>query len=137
MAYQYRYTGSKLVVIFNGVHLEGDYKTFKMNTAMKLAEKTAGADTDASYNTTYKDGTADMEYFDEGANGVTINTACAVGATGTVSVYPQGIGSGLPYFSFTGIVTQQNTPFDFQANTLDQIVWQKSGPMIAPIGSLQ
>lgn len=137
MAYQYRYTGKNLVLVFSGVTITGDYTTFTQNTEMKIVEKTAGADTDASYNTTYKDGTSDLEYYDTGANGVTIDTATAVGQSGTLSVYPQGIGSGLPYFSYTATVTKQNWPFGFDKNTTVQVSFQKQGPMIAPIGSLQ
>lgn len=134
---QYRYTGKNLVIVFNGVHLEGDYVTFEANYQMKTVERTAGADTDESFNTTYKSGSGSIDIYDEGPQGVTVNTSVRVGAAGNLYAYSQGIGTGLPVESFPIIVTDMKHPLGFDKNTMLQISFVKNGPMINDVGSLQ
>ena len=52
------YTGSALYLLFSGTTLSTDYRAFSDSEEIGMVDQSAGADTERTYLTTLKDGTA-------------------------------------------------------------------------------
>src|SRR5256885_1955331 len=136
MASQYRFTGANARIDFGGVTVSNDYTELQIELQMRVEEKTAGSDADASYNTTIKEGKASLKLFDTGENGTSVATALRVGTSGTLSVWPKGNTTGKPVISFPAIVTHYKEPIKFEKNAVVEVEFIKSGAMISDVGSL-
>lgn len=136
MAQQFRYTGGQARIDFAGVTVSNDYSELQVELQMRIEEKTAGADTDATYNTTIKEGKATLKLFDTGENGTAIATILRVGTAGNLTVWTKGNTTGKPIMSFPAIVTHFKEPIQFDKNILLDIEFIKNGPMISDVGVL-
>lgn len=136
MAQTYRYTGSNLVGIFNSTSFNADYSEVMFEAKIRVEDKTAGNDTDQSYNTTIKEGKGSIKIFDVGTS-IAYDTLFKVGSTATLEIRPQGTGTGLPVFSFTAIITDFKKGMIFDKNVMIEIAYVKSGTMIKDFGSVQ
>lgn len=136
MASQYRFTGANARIDFAGVTVSNDYTELQLELEMGVEEKTAGSDTDASYNTTVKKGKGSLKLFDTGESGVAVAIALRVGTTGNLTVWPKGNSTGKPVISFPAIVTHYKEPIKSDKNTLIEVQFIKNGVMISDLGSL-
>lgn len=136
MAATYRYTGLNAVIIFSGTNINGDYTECTVEFKIRTEDRTAGNDTDQSFNPTIKEGTVAFKKFDV-ATSDTSWTLFKPGTTGTFEVRPQGTGVGLPVYSFPALVTGLKHPEQFDKNVTMEISLVKNGPMIKDLGSVQ
>ncbi len=91
------YSGGDLYIIFAGVVVDTDFRSFNWDDSIDLVEFTAGADTDKSYGTTLRDCSGGLSYVVEnGAAGTAIDGALYIGAQGTLEWGPEGTASGKP-----------------------------------------
>lgn len=107
-----RYSGQNLVITFNSVSLEADFVSFEFNEEQKVAEVTAGNDTNATYVTTYKDGTASLTLYDVD-DAQTAWNGLAVGTTGDLVIGPEGSTTGNPRMTVNAIALTRNRSFPF------------------------
>ena len=75
------------------VTLQGDYKTFSYTPAIDLYDQSGGSDTNRTYVNGIKDGNASIMVNMQAA-GTTITNALAEGASGTLTVGPEGTATG-------------------------------------------
>ena len=133
-----RYTGKDTTMVFNGVTISTDYTEFSFEKSIRVEEKTAGSELDATFNTTIKEGKGTLKIYDEGAAGISagITTALYEGASGNLYIYPKGNVSTRPYFACPIIITGVKYPFAFDKNIAIEVDFIKNGAMIAQVGSL-
>ena len=137
MPQQYRFTGANARIDFNGVTVSNDYTELTVEFQMRVEEKTAGSDADASYNPTVKEGKATLKLFDTGESGVSVAQALRVGQSGSLTVWPNGNVTGKPVLSFPALVTRYTEPIKFDKNTVIQVEFLKNGAATQDVGSLQ
>lgn len=138
-----RYTGLNTTMTFTPtggsvVTVSTDYTEVSFEESIRVEEKTAGNEVDATFNTTIKEGKGNLKIYDEGEQGIAagINTALVNGATGLFVVYQKGNVSGKPYFSANIIITGVKHPFAHDKNIALEIDFIKNGAMVAPMNSL-
>ena len=97
MAAANRYTGANYVITWQVgatvYTISNDYSKLDFKKNVKLEDKTAANDTDASYNATYKEGEADLTFFDTSETIISsgIDAALIEGTVGVLSIYAKGI----------------------------------------------
>lgn len=138
-----RYTGVNTTMTFTPtggslVIVSTDYTEVSFEESVRVEEKTAGNEVDATFNTTIKEGKGNLKIYDEGETGISlgINTALVNSATGLFVVYPKGNVSGKAYFSCPIIVTGVKHPFAHDKNIAIEVDFIKNGAMVAPMNSL-
>ena len=132
MAFADRYTGKALYATLGSTVLTADYQTLTTKREFGKAEKTAGADTHASYIPTYGDTTVELEVLKKSGTAGTSEWSSLVSylgaaADGTLTWGPEGTASGKAKHVTTGFIEEMETevPFDdmvtlkikFQCNT--------------------
>lgn len=133
-----RYTGVNVTVTFGSTTVTPDYTEFSGEFAVKTETRVAGNDGDESFNVLYRTGKGTLKFYDTGSgSGATLLAALLPGTTGNLFVYPQGIGTGKPYFSFPALIENMKTPFQFDKNVIYEVAWLKNGAFINAIGSTQ
>lgn len=116
-----RITGKNTYIKFGSTDLSVNFRSFDWEEEGKVAEATAGADTNASRLATYKDGKASMELV-----GITTGAAAwlavAPHTEGTLEFAEEGTAVGKPKHSVLAIVVKRSkkNPFDdLQIWTID------------------
>lgn len=131
-----RYTGANCTIIFNGVTVSNDYTELEISATQRVEERTAAADTDASYNTTIKEGKASLKIFDLGENGVSVTQALLIGQSGSLQVFTKGNTSGKPKYAAPYLVTDFKEPIGFDKNVMIDIELLKNGAATSDFGTL-
>jgi hypothetical protein len=136
MAEANRYTGKNVTIVFDGVTISNDYSELSIERSIGLAEKTAGADDDASYNTTYRSSRWSLKLFNTGEADASIRTKLKVGTTALLTVYPKGNTTGRPVLSFTAIVENYKDMWKFNDNTATEVSGVSTGAWASDIDAL-
>ena len=118
MAVADRHTGKNMYITYNGTVLSADYQTVTVKREFGKAEKTAGADSHASYIPTYGDTSVELEVLKKGGTAGTTEWGVLVGALGTSTDgtliwAPEGTASGKPKTTATGFIESLETEYPF------------------------
>lgn len=126
-----RITGKDLYIAFGSMDMSTDYQQFDTSEEGKLVEVTAGDDANASYATTYKDGSASYTGVYDGATGAAsgsaVFAAVAPHSSGTLTWGPKGTASGYPKFTVPVLVTKRETPHSFKDALRIDVEFQFNG----------
>lgn len=131
-----RFTGLNWSITFNGVVVSNDATVLDLKFSTRLEERTAGNDTDASFNTTVKEGDWTLEFYGTGEAQVAVEQALRIQSAGTLAVFPKGNLSGKPIISFPALVRDFTEKLAFNQNTKITVAGVKNGAMINDIGAL-
>lgn len=119
MAIADRFTGKNLYATLGTTVLTADFQTLTVKREVGKAEKTAGADTHASYIPTYADTSIELEVLKKSGTAGTSEWSSLVNALGastdgTLTWGPEGTASGKPKHTVTGFIEEIETevPFD-------------------------
>ncbi len=118
--------GKDTFVSYGGTDISAFIKSSDFNQSADTHDTTTYGQTGHTYQSGLTDGTYDMEgVFDNGASGtpeVVLRAALGGSTGGAVLFQPEGAGSGLSQFSFTGVVESLNIsdPVD------DMVTWSAS-----------
>jgi hypothetical protein len=143
MPQQNRFTGQNATFIFVNAQtavatiVSNDYTELSTEFQMRTEEKTGGNDTDATYNTTIREGKATLKFWGTGEQGATVEAALREGTAGNFFVMPKGQLAGKPIIAFPVIVTHFKENFKNDKNTDCEVEMLKNGTMIQQIGALQ
>jgi hypothetical protein len=119
-------TGSALYLTFGGVVLDTDYRSFSDSEEIGTVDQSAGADTNRTYLTTLKDGTASATIVVQ--SGDTATWAAVVpGTGGTLNWAPEGTTAGDPKSYVWAIVTSREKSMEYADLVVADISWQFSG----------
>ena len=123
-----RYTGKDLYIMFKGILITGDQRTFDVNRNIDMVDMSAGSDTDRSHLTTLADADFALSLLDDrDAAGSATITALALGQAGTLTYGPQGTAVGLPKYECQATVLSQNLSFPFDGEVELNATLQKNG----------
>lgn len=137
MAASGRYTGKDSVILFGGTVISNDYTELSVEHSIRVEEKTAGSELDASYNSTIREGKGSLKVYDTAPNDSGLKTLLAVGARAILEVRIKGSGTGKPAESWYAIVTSMKSTIAFDKNTVLEIELIKDGAFIVAPGGLQ
>jgi len=143
MAAANRYTGANYVITWQVgatvYTISNDYSKLDFKKNVKLEDKTAANDTDASYNATYKEGEADLTFFDTSETIISsgIDAALIEGTVGVLSIYAKGIVTGKAVLQGPFIVENHEDNIAFDKNVETKVKFRKNGPMTKDDGALQ
>ena len=114
MASAGRITGKDIYVTFGGTVISGDFTSVNRSDEADLADATAGADTRHYYIATGReDGNVGFECMYDGST-VTVWTAIAPNAQGTLIIAPKGTTAGYPKWTTNkAIVASREIDFPF------------------------
>ena len=118
MAVADRFTGKNMYITLNGVVISADFQSVKVSRDAGKAEKTAGADTHASYIPTYLDTTVEVEVLKKsGAAGTSewglLVGQLGAGTDGTLVWIPEGNNLGKSTSTAIGFIESLETEFPF------------------------
>lgn len=118
MAVANRFTGKNMYIAYNSTVLSADYQTLKVKREHGKAEKTAGADTHASYIPTYADTSIELEVLKKGgtagsAEWSVLSGAYGTSTDGTLLWAPEGTATNSYYTSAVGFIESLETEFPF------------------------
>ena len=118
MAVADRFTGKNMYIALNGTQISADFQSVKVSRETGKAEKTAGADTHASYIPTYLDTTLEVEVLKKGGTAGTLEWTTLTGhlgasTDGTIVWSPEGTATGKPKHTATGFIESLETEFPF------------------------
>lgn len=118
MAVADRFTGKNMYITLNGTQISADFQSVKVSRETGKAEKTAGADTHASYIPTYLDTTLEVEVLKKGGTAGTFEWTTLTGhlgasTDGTIVWSPEGTATGKPKHTATGFIESLETEFPF------------------------
>ncbi len=118
MAVANRYTGKNMYITYNSTVLSADYQTLTVKREHGKAEKTAGADTHASYIPTYADTSIELEVLRKGGTAGSAEWGVLTGAIGTSTDgtllwASEGTATGSFYNSGTGFIESLETEYPF------------------------
>ena len=119
-------TGSALYVEFDGTDISGNFREFKKSGEMGLVDASAGADTDVTYLTTLRDGTASLKALFQ-TGGDAVRSLLVEGAEGTLIVGPLGNTSGLVKYSRNAIIKKAEDTIPYKDVIEYSIDFQFSG----------
>lgn len=143
-----RFTGADSTFIWvptlNGVvnglprEIGTEYTEFNYEASIRLEEKTAGSERDASFNTTIREGKWDMKVYDMDKTGVLagLDVVFYEGAQGNLYVYPKDNITGNHVYAFPAIVTGVKHPLAYDKNKMIELSGVKNGAYIRPLNSL-
>lgn len=118
MAVADRYTGKNMYITLNGTVVSADFTSVKLEREVGKAEKTAGADTHASYIPTYFDTSIEVETLKKSGTAGTsewsaLTTVLGASTDGTLIWSPEGTATGKPKHTATGFLDKLETEFPF------------------------
>ena len=119
-------TGSALYLKFGDTVLDTDYRAFGPSEEIGLVDQSAGADTERTYLTTLKDGTATATIVIQ-AGDTTTWGAVAPGTEGTLEWGEEGTANGKPKHTVNAIVTGREKSIEYADLIVADITWQFSG----------
>ncbi len=92
-----RYSGKRLVVMFNGNQLEADFRSFSPDESITIIDASAGDDAHKEKLTGQRDGSATFDALSQtGATGTATWGWVTPGANGTLEWAPEGTSYGMP-----------------------------------------
>jgi nitrogen fixation protein FixH len=136
MSASQRYTGLSFAVLAGALTISNDMTEISFDDKVRTEERTAGNDTDASYNATINEGKVTMKLFDTAEFGTALQTALRPGATFNLYIYSKGNSTGKPVVAFPALVTDYKYPIKFDKNVEIEIQLVKNGAFISNFGAL-
>ena len=136
MSASQRYTGIAFTVLAGALTISNDMTDISSDFKIRTEERTAGNDTDASYNTTINEGKVTMKLYDTGEFGTALQTAMRPGSTFNLYIYAKGNTTGKPVLAFPFLVTDYKMPIKNDKNVEVEIQGMKNGAFISNIGTL-
>lgn len=130
-----RYIGDALYVEFiapaGTIALTGDQRTLSVDREVDLVDITAADESDKSYLSTLKDGSAEIEVLDQAASGATgLETALVEGTKGTLIYAPQGTAATKIKRGFPAIVNSISVEYPYADVVVYRISFQKNGSVL-------
>lgn len=131
-----RYTGADTQVIFvvdgTPTIVSTEYQELNFEASIRVEEKTAGNERDATFNATIREAKWDFKVFDLGELGIKLglNRLFFEGVQGDLYIYPKGQISGKPVIAFPFIVTGVKHPYSFDKNVMNEVSGIKNGAYI-------
>lgn len=126
-----RITGKDLYIAFGSMDMSTDFQEFETSEEGKLVEVTAGDDANASYATTYKDGSASYKALYDGATGAAsgsaVFAAVAPHSSGTLTWGPKGTASGNPKFTAPVLVSKRDAAHPYAGAMEVSVEFQFNG----------
>ncbi|MFA5208300.1 MAG: hypothetical protein WC428_06685 [Candidatus Paceibacterota bacterium] len=124
------YSGSALVVSWNGTVISGNQTTFDYTPTVDLYDQTSGADTHKKHLAGVKDSSASMSaYIQSGTNtgGTSLYSILAEGTPGTLKWQPEGTAAGKPYYSELAISNGVGFSYPYNNTVVASVSWQGDG----------
>lgn len=131
-----RYAGTNFVVILGSTVISNDMTEVSLDAKIRTEERTAGNDTNASYNTTINEAKFTIKLFDVGEFGIALQTAVRPGSTGNMYIYPKGNTTGKPVVAFPALFTDYKLPVKFDKNVEIELQGMKNGAFISNFGTV-
>lgn len=119
-------TGGDLYLLFNGTVLDTDYRSFEDSEEMGLVDASAGNDSNRSYLTLLKDGTATATILVQSEDTTTWD-AVVPGAEGSLEWGEEGSNSGKPRHYVNAIVQERVKSMEYDDLIVGDLSWQYSG----------
>lgn len=119
-------TGTALYVIFGGNVLDTDYRSFGPSEEIGTVDQSAGADTERTYLTTLKDGTASMTIVIQ-ADDTTTWGYLVPGTEGSLEWGEEGTAAGEPRHYVNAIVTGRDKTIEYADLVVADLTFQYSG----------
>ena len=119
-------TGSALYLAFASTVLDTDYRSFSPAEEMGTVDQSAGADTNRTYLTTIKDGTASVTILIQSEDTTTWG-AVVPGTEGTLEWGEEGTAAGKPQHTVNAIVTSREKTIEFEDVVGADVEFQYSG----------
>jgi hypothetical protein len=116
------------------VTLTGDFTNFSYNRQTDMADLTAGNGTARYEKPTIENMDWSLSIFQAKQSYVGV---IQPQATGQMWVYPDGIGSGKPYFSFNAVIGGFNETYPFDDAIEIEMSGVRQGEMLIEVGSVQ
>lgn len=116
------------------ITLSADYTAFSYNRQVDVVDVTAGNELNRYVKDTIESMDGSITFFDATqsyANDILPR------AQGLMTVYAEGVGSGLPYFAMNIIITGYSEEMPFDGALEIELSWQRQGAMVTEIGSTQ
>ena len=121
-------TGTALYLAFGGVVLDTDYRTFNSSEAIGMVDQSAGADTNRTYLTELKDGTASATIvIQAGAAGTVQWVAVAPGTSGTLEWGDEGTTANNVRSHVWAFAQNREKSMEYADLVVADITWQFSG----------
>jgi hypothetical protein len=119
-------TGAALFLQFGSTVLDTDYRAFSQAEEGGLVDASAGGDTNRTYLTTLKDGTASATIVEQ-AGSTAAWAAVAPLTSGTLTVGEEGTASGKPKMTVVAIVTSREKSMEYADLAVIDVEWQYNG----------
>jgi hypothetical protein len=119
-------TGSALYLLFNGVALDTDYRAFSQTDEGGTVDGSAGPDTDRTYLTTLKDGTASATIVEQAGSTQAWATVAPL-ASGTLEWGEEGSAAGKQRHYCQAIVTSREKAMEYADLSVIDVEWQFNG----------
>lgn len=120
------FTGTALYLAFNGTVLDTDYRSFGPEENIDTVEQSAGADTNKTYLTLLKDGTASASIVAQAADTI-IWGAVAPGTEGSLEWGEEDTTGGNQRHHVNAIVMSRTKTIEYAGLVVADISWQFSG----------
>ena len=143
MSYADRLTGSDLVVVFlpsggtapaDNKTVTGDQTAFNTSRKLDTVDVSAGNEAQRAFKGTLESLDFTLNIFDADQSWA---ADVMPGDEGTLTIYKEGIGAGLPVQSFNCLITGLDEDFPFDGALEITITGVRQGAMIDEIGSTQ
>ena len=123
------FTGRNLYLVFKGVAIQSDYRSFEPSGEIKVEPASAGSDVPETYLTTLTNGKASLTMRSiAGTAGTALwITTLARGAEGTLEWGPEGTATGKLRNYVNAIVISKSDPQAYAGVTEWKVEWQYSG----------
>jgi len=119
-------TGSALYLLWDGTQLETDYRAYSASEEIGMVDQSAGADTNRTYLTELKDGTASATIVIQAADTTTWGTIVP-GTEGTLEWGEEGTAAGKPRSYGNAIVKSREKSMEYADLIVGDVEWQFSG----------
>ena len=133
----FRFIPQNMYITFGSVVLSNDWMRFSYKESAELKVKTAGNEQRNSYNVATIDGEWEIELFDTAEAADALARKLRAGTRDVLAVWPKGVTTGKPLFSFWAIVQNVEKPFKFDENATVKVSGKVDGELISDIGSYQ
>lgn len=120
-------TGQLFYLEWVGTVMDGDYRSFSTTQTGGVVDASAGADTERTYLTTLKDGTATASLAMQTGAGTNIWIAMAPLTEGTLRWGEEGSNSGSIEHYVKAIVTERRKSIAYADLVMGDVTWQFNG----------
>ena len=118
--------GKELYLLFKGTVLDTNYRTFSAAEGIDIVDQSAGSDTNKTYLTALKDGSAPLTFKFKAGDTAQWGLV-ALGAEGTLEWAAEGTAAGKPRSYVNAIVTSRTKSMSYNDLIVVDVAFQYSG----------